>query len=197
MKFLKSLAFLCLCHFEILWSVDKVSFQANCPTFSCLPVAVNYQPKLNKKPLLASLHGQRRLFYKTNLIKGQQKVALAGFSELGYPVFFTNYGLLEVLSPEVKLQCAFCLTATFNRQKTSLFLPALDLPTVRLMPESISVWPSGMQYVAFNGQCLHVQQNNLFEIASYQNCRSYRLSLSETGWRNSDLTEMIFSVESH
>lgn len=146
---------------------------------------------------MASLHGQSRLFYKTNLIEGQQKVALAGFSDKGYPVFFTNYGLLEVPSPDLKLQCQFCLIANFNRQKTSLFLPALDLPTVMLIPESISVWPSGLQYIGYNGKCLHVQQNKLFEIVSYQNCASYRLSFTETGWRNTDLTEMTFSIDNY
>ena len=197
MRPLKSFGIFFLCQFGVIWSADKISFQSKCSAFSCLPVAVNYQPGLKKKPLLANLRGQSRLFYKTNLIHGQQKVALAGFSDKGYPVFFTDYGLLEVLSPDLKLQCGFCLTANFRKQKTLLFLPALDLRTVMLIPESISIWPSGLQYITYNGKCLHVQQNKLFEIVSYQNCESYRLSFTETGWRNTDLTGMTFSIANH
>ena len=188
------LSFFC---FSTLFALETVSFESSCRVYSCLPVSVSYQPELNQKPLLANLRGQASLLYRANLVTGQQELALAGFSNSGYPIFFTDNGLLEVYSPYLKLQCQFCLKARFNGRETSIFLPALDLPTVKLLPESVSIWPSGAQYIAFNGKCLLVEHNRLFEIVDFNNCSAFRLSRTGIKWENNDLEQMNFLIEGH
>lgn len=184
-----------------LTSHEQIRFDSKCPVYSCLPVSAIIHEDIKIGAVQGRLNNQPfSRFSVSNLYSGSQQLALAGFSNSGSLVFFTNKGLFESADKRIRIQCRACLQTRFKKRQHSFFLPAVDLQTVGLLPESVSIWPSGNQYLAYQQKCVQVDKGKLFEVVLNKYCDAYRLSAQPGSlyhWKNQDLSEMDLKLINH